>query len=422
MSTLPPSQAAGAPAGAAGSRAPAGGVFAALAAPGYPRLWASGWLWNIARWMAFFLSSYLVNHLTGSTLLVQLTGAAFYTPILLGGAIGGVISDRLDRRRSIMAQQLFLLPVAALAGALSLSGHLRVWMIYPFIFAVGVGWVVDMTSRRALVLDMVGLDRLTNAMALESMSMTGGALLGNLLAGAVINFAGIGQTLVFMAAVHAAIWLCLAGMPAVAREHVPDSGSSMRADLAAGMRYVAGHRILLSILGVTLLVNFFYYPYQPLVPVFAARLHVNAFWTGLLAASAGFGALSSAALIASGRRPGRGWTYLGGSALALIGVFIFASSRWYPASVLGLALAGMGQAGYNSMQAALTLSSASPAMRGRAIGVVSMGIGVLPFSLPLVGIVAQFAGPVLALAGTAALGLLLLAAWASRTRGLRTLA
>src|SRR5437868_14399032 len=65
------------------------GIFAALAAPGYPRLWASGWLWNLSRWMAAFLGSYLVNQLTGSPLLVQLTGAAFYLPILLGGAVGG---------------------------------------------------------------------------------------------------------------------------------------------------------------------------------------------------------------------------------------------------------------------------------------------------------------------------------------------
>jgi MFS family permease len=222
-----------------------------------------------------------------------------------------------------------------------------------------------------------------------------------------------------MACVYAAALLCLIGLPAVQRGHVPAGGSSVRADLAAGLRYVRRQRLLLSILGVTILVNFFYYPYQPLVPVFAERLRVNAFWAGLLAASAGLGSLTAAALIAAGRRPSRGWTYLGGSALALSGVLIFAAAPWYAVAVLGLIIAGAGQACYNTMQGTITLAAASPQMRGRALGIISMGIGVLPVSLALVGLVAQLAGPAAALIGTAALGLLLLALWSARTRDLR---
>jgi hypothetical protein len=269
---------------------------------------------------------------------------------------------------------------------------------------------------------MVGAERITNAMALESMSMTGGALLGNLIGGTIINFLGIGQTFIAMVLMHAAVWLCLMGLPNVARIHVPSGGASIRADLAAGLRYVSAVRLLLSILGVTILVNFFYYPYQPLVPVFAGRLHVNAFWTGLLAASAGLGAITAAALIASGRRPSRGWTYLGGSAMAMLGVFVFASSRWYLASVAGLMIAGAGQACYSTMQGALTLIGASAEMRGRAIGIISMGIGVLPVSLPLVGLLAEVVGPVTALTATAATGFVLMVLWSIRSRNLRVLA
>ncbi len=399
--------------------APSRAVFAALDTPGYPLLWASSWLWNLTRWIAVFLVSYLVTQMTGSPLLVQLTGAAFYTPILLGGAIGGVISDRFDRRQSLIVQQILLLPCAALMGILTLTGHLGVWMVYPFMLVVGAGWVVDMTCRRALVFDMVGAERLTNAMALESMAQTGGALFGNLIGGAVINFLGIGQTFITMAVLLAAIWLCLAFVPAVAREHLPAAGSSIRSDLTAGLRYVRGHRLLLSVLGVTLLVNFFYYPYQPLVPVFADRLHVNALWTGILAASAGAGSMIAATLIAGGRRPGRGWTYVGGSAMAMAGVFIFASSRWYETSLLGLMIAGAGQACYNSMQSALTLASSTPEMRGRAMGIISMGIGVLPVSLPIVGVAAELVGPPTALAGTALLGFVLLGFWGAHARNLR---
>jgi MFS family permease len=398
------------------------GIFAALRVPGYPRLWASGWIWNLTRWMAVFLCSYLVNQRTGSPLLVQLVGAAFYLPILLGGALGGVVSDRFDRRRAIMWQQVMLFPLAALMGGLTMTNRLQVWMIYPFILAVGIGWVIDLTSRRSLVFDMVGAGRITNAMALESMSMTGGAMLGNLIGGTVINFIGPGQTFLTMCLMNAAVWVLLLGLPAVRREHVPVGGTSIRSDLAEGLRYVLSQPLLLSILGVTILVNFFYYPYQPLVPLFAGRLEVNAFWAGLLAACAGMGAIIAAVLIAGGRRPSRGWTYLGGSLLAMFGVFVFALSRWYPVSMVGLMLAGGGQACYVTMQGALTLAGATPAMRGRAIGVISMGIGVLPISLPIVGLAAEIIGPVAALAGTAALGMMLLAFWTFRSANLRAVA
>jgi MFS family permease len=396
-------------------------MFAALRVPGYPRLWASGWLSNLTRWMAVFLVSYLLNERTGSPLLVQLGGAAFYTPILLGGALGGVISDRFDRRISLMTQLALLIPVTILMGVLTLSGHLPIWLLYPFMVVVGAGWVVDMTSRRALVFDMVGAERVTNAMALEAMSQTGGAMLGNLLGGAVINFVGIGQTFLAMSTLYTVAWLCLVGLPPVLRGHTPASGSSIRAELAAGLRYVRGQRVLLGILGVTVLVNAFYYPYQPLVPAVADDLGANAFWAGLLAASAGFGSLGAASLIAANRQERRGWTYLGGAALALSGILVFAASGQYAVALVGLIIAGAGQACFNTMQGAITLAGATPAMRGRALGIISMGIGVLPIALPLVGLAAQFVGPQAALLGTAGLGLLLLAVWTVRSPELRAI-
>ena len=107
--------------------------------------------------------------------------------------------------------------------------------------------------------------------------------------------------------------------------------------------------------------------------------------------------------------------------MAMVGVFIFATSRWYAASAMGLMVAGAGQACYSTMQGTITLASASAEMRGRAIGIISMGIGVLPVSLPLVGLAAQLLGPVPALAGTAALGFLFLVLWSLRSSNLRTI-
>ena len=193
------------------------GAFAALRVADYPRLWLSGWLWNVTRWIAVFLCSYLINQLTGSPLLVQLVGAAFYTPILFGSILGGVVSDRFDRRRTLLVQLGGLAPIAAAMGAVALAGDLRAWMVYPFMLAVGAGWVVDMTSRRALIYDMVGAGGITNAMALESMSMTGGAMLGNLAGGAALAAGGAWQAFFLVAALYSAAWLSVLGVSSTSK-------------------------------------------------------------------------------------------------------------------------------------------------------------------------------------------------------------
>ncbi|MGE0541389.1 MAG: MFS transporter, partial [Dehalococcoidia bacterium] len=197
--TLPASAGSSDLAARSSVKAPRGGTFAALAVPFYGRLWMSGWLWNLTRWMGVFLGSYLVTQLTGSPILVQLVGAAFFAPMFFAGALGGVISDRFDRRRTILAQLLILIPIAVGMSLIVIGGGVRVWMIYPFMLAIGLGGVIDMTSRRALVWDFVGEERVTNALALESLSMTGGNMLGSLVGGAVINFIGTGQAFMVIA-------------------------------------------------------------------------------------------------------------------------------------------------------------------------------------------------------------------------------
>lgn len=403
------------------SDAPPAGVFAALRVPYYPRLWVSGWLWNLTRWMSVFLCAYLVNDLTGSPFLVQLVGAAFFAPMFFGGVLGGVISDRFDRRGTIMKQLLFLVPVALLMGSLVFADRVQVWMVYPFMLLIGTGAVLDMTSRRALVYDMVGAEGITNAMAIESMSQTGGTMLGALVGGAVINFIGIGQAFVVIAAAYAGAWLCLARMPSPPREHAPAGGASLRRDIAAGLRYVRSRPIIVGILGVTVLMNFCYFTYMPMVPVFADRLDVNAFWAGVLGSATGAGSLVGAAVLAS-RNPRtlrRGRAYIFGSGAAMAFLLLFALSPWYPLSLAALVAAGAGQAGFATMQGTLILLHSSPEMRGRAMGILSMAIGVLPFGMVLLGLTAQLTGPAPAVIASVTLGATGLALWSLRTPELR---
>ena len=147
--------------------------------------------------------------------MVQLTGAIMWAPLLLGGAIGGVISDRFDRRRTVRLQTALLVPFVAVVGLAEEAGQLGIALLYPFLLFAGIGWVVDMTSRRALVLDIVGPNRLHKAMAWETMALASGVAAGQLLGGAVADQAGVGAAFLGVAAMLGAGLVLLMWVPRV---------------------------------------------------------------------------------------------------------------------------------------------------------------------------------------------------------------
>ena len=266
------------------------GMFASFSVPQYGLLWVSGWCWTATRQLSVFLGATLVSRLTKSALAVQLVGTFFFLPMFLGGIIAGVISDRFDRRRTMMRQLILLTPLALVIGAVTSSGHLRVWMVYLFMLAVGVGGVIDMTSRRALVIDIVGIELATNAVALEALAMSSGSMLGTLVGGAILRWVGTGETYFLIAGLYVVSAFLLARVHPQQRTLPSGPAPSMRsllADFGEGVRMLRTERPLASLLGVTVLMNFCFYSYTPLVPVFAKRLGVDSFLAGLLAAAAG---------------------------------------------------------------------------------------------------------------------------------------
>jgi len=397
------------------ARWPAGSTFfSSLAVPYFLPVWASGGFWALSRWFSAFLTSYLVTQLTGSPLLVQLTSAAFFFTNLCGGLLAGVLTDRWDPRRTCIGGYVILLPFAAAMAAAVLSGHVQVWMVYPFMLAMGLGQVMSTSVRVVLVHDLVGDRHMTNALVWEYFSLTAGSIVAPIIAGAVIQFVGIGQafTLAILSLSGGVIsLLCYPASVQRGQRRAPAGKTSLSQDLRIGLALLRENRALVSLLGVTAAMNLFFFPYVPLVPVFAQRLDVSPLLTGLLVSAAGMGTLASTAVIASRPNPPRGWLFCAGSMLGLAALIGLAAAPGYPLAFFSLVVAGVGVAGFGSMQSALTLSIVPSDMRGRAMGLVSVVIGLMPFGLLLLGILAQIGGPPagLILAAGAGLALLLVA-------------
>lgn len=375
------------------------------------------------------VSGFLVLQLTDSIFQTQLIGVAFFTPMLLGGVLSGVLADSFDRRRLMIGAHIWNITVVAITGTLVLTQRIEPWHVIVLTVAFGVAGTADMSARRTFAFDLVGPGLVATAIALESLTVTGALMMGPIIGGILLDVVPLGGTAnagaayVTILVLFVVALILLTQMRPVKRDTNPIRLGTVVTSVSEGIRAVSSSRAILSVLGITVLINLTFFPYLPLIPVFAQKvLDVSPTLMGFLGASQGFGALLGAGFLVSRKSmPRKSRYYLGGSLLALLGLFFFSLSTVYPLSVLGLMLAGVGVSGFATMQATLILLSASEETRGRAMGILSMAIGVLPLSMLGLGALAAVIGPGLAVTLATSVGLVATSIWSWRARELRRL-
>lgn len=396
----------------------------AIQVRGYPALWFTGWVWHVARWMAVFGSSYRVNELTGDPLAVQLVGAAFTAPMFVGGLAMGTLADRLDGRR-IVASALSLLAPLSLGMAWFAGGDLwPVGSTYVFVFLIGIGNVIDMTTRRSLAYELAGAALLTNTAALETFALHAGSMTGSLAGGGLIELVDVDGVYVGIGATYLlallSFWRSLR-LAATSMVATPVATSGVRADLATSLQLLRENHMLRRFLMFTVLMNFFYYAFVPLVPVFAEDLGVGPFLTGLLAAAIGAGTMTGALVVARRQPEHRGALHIGGVVGAMTFLIIFSQVPWYPLALASLFVAGLFGSGFGTTQSALVVSMVDPELRGRALGALSMAIGALPFGNFTLGVVARQTDPRWAVTASVGVGIAIVLTWQLRHPDLRRL-
>ncbi len=362
-------------------------------------------VWGLCRWSIGFLGAYVVADATDSARLVQLTGVLLWAPLLFAGAFGGAVSDRFSRRTLLLVQFGVLGPLTAGLGLLSLTGNLPLWVLYLYMVVAGFGWVVDMTARRTLVYELVGDDHIDDAMALEGLASAFGLMAGTLAGGALIGAVGAGGAYLAVAAAIAFAAYLLRSVPLTPKPSATaEEAPSLIAEMKAGFRLAGKTPTLASILGVTALVNFFHFAYFPIVPVIAQRVGASPFTTGLLAAATGAGMAIGAVVVLRGVVP-RGIAYAGGAIGAFVFLIGFGAFDNYWLVFVSLLIASSFVGTFAATQGALVMTSVPPAMRGRAMGLLSMAIGVLPLGMIALGEVSEVLGAPTALVLSSLVGL-----------------
>ena len=382
-------------------------TFEAFRNRGFSLLWPANFFAYVSRSMQMTLLIWLVLDLTSSPFRVALVGFFGMAPLLLFGAVGGVLVDRVDRRRLLIAMQLLNLTAGVAMVTLLLTEMVQYWHAYLVVLASGLGWAFDMPSRRSIVLDLIGRAKVTNAMALDSMGMHASRMAGPALAGGFIAAVGVTGGYYAIIALYSLSIAFLAPLRLPARVSQVASMSIAR-NLADGFAYVRTDRIILTTVIITVLMNLLLFPYMQMVPVIARdTLGIGPGLMGILMGADGLGAIIGSVSIASARQiKYHGRVYLAGSLIALTMVLVFAASRWFALSLPVLVLLGLGAAGFATMQSTIVVLAAREEMRGRTLGVISLAIGAGPIGALMIGAVAEATSPATAVTIFASLGLI----------------
>ena len=385
--------------------------FALVRNVAFRRVWVSGALSNVNRWLEILAVGVWVFDRTGSAFDATLMFVLRFLPLMLFGALAGSLAERFDRRAVVMAGLGVLVANSMLLGVLAALGKLEVWHVAAGAFLNGMVWSSEMPLRRTMLGDIAGDGRVAQAMGFDTATNNATRMLGPLAGGALLEGIGISGAFFAGAALNLLALLLMARAQVARDGRTGPAPAGMLAALRDGFRYIRTNRPLVATLAVTVIYNIWGFPMTSMVPVIGKEaLGLSAFPVGVLQSAEGLGALLGALGIAWFGRPV--WfrrIYVFGVAAYMASAIVFAASPWFLLSGTILVTAGIGGACFATMQSTLTYLGASPEMRNRAMGVLTICIGAGPIGFLHMGLLAEWLGAGTAVIVIAAEGLAMLA-------------
>ncbi|HEY2506397.1 MAG TPA: MFS transporter [Streptosporangiaceae bacterium] len=399
-------------------------TFSSLKVPNYRLYFTGQSISLVGTWMQMTAMSWLVLVLTHSSTALGLVVALQTLPVLLLGPYGGVVADRIDKRRLMIVLQILMGCQALALGLLTVTHAVRFWEVGVLAVVLGLNNAFENSARQAFVREMVGPDELRNAITLNSVTVNAARAVGPAVGGVLIATVGIGACFLLNAASFVAVVTSLIIMDTGAlRPSRPTPRA--RGQLREGVRYAAQTADIAVPLLMMSLVGLMAYEFQVTLPVLAQQtFHGNSVAYGFMTAAMGVGAVIGGLFTAARGRTGRRPMII---ASAGFGLAILACAA---APTLALVYAALLFVGWASVSfiaignSTIQLAS-EPSMRGRAIALWQVAFqGTTPVGGPLIGWIVAISDPRGGLAVGGACCLLAAAGglWLSRRYHRRTLA
>jgi MFS family permease len=363
-------------------------------------------------WMQTVAAIWVVLSLTGSGVAVGLTTALQFLPMLLIGAWGGLLADRIPKRRLLIATQALMAIPAVSLFAVTVTGVVAPWMVYLAVFAMGSVNAIDNPTRQSFVIEMVGPDRVVNAVSLNSVIVQAARIVGPALAGILIATVGVVPCFALNALTFVAMILALWRMDP-ARLHAAPPAEREPGAIRAGLRYVLRTPELMVPLALMALVGTLGFNFQVVLPLLAKfSFESGAMTYAVLVSAMAVGSIVGA--LVNGHRGRTGPTLIAGGALAFgVAALLSAAMPSLAFEVPALMLLGAASVTFAATINSTLQLAVSPEMRGRVMALYSVVfLGSTPIGGPLAGWLAQSYDPRVALLLAGISGLF--AAWAAR--------
>jgi MFS family permease len=383
--------------------------------------WSGQLVSLVGTWMQSVAQSWLVLQLSDSPLKLGLIGTFQFAPVLLFSVVAGAIADRLPKRRLLLVTQTALCLQALTLTELVWTGRVRYWHVAVLALLLGCANVIDMPTRQAFVIEMVGRGDLVNAVALNSAAFNGARIVGPAVAGLLIARFGLAPAfllngLSFLVVIGALLLVHVEGAPR------PRARTTVGDEVMEGLRYALGTPQIMLMLSLVLIVSLFVFNFTVFVPLLTRSvLHLGAEGFGFLMAALGVGAVTGALSLATlgGRQTPLRAIFLAG-VLSCAALLALSATVLFQEAVVLLFLTGF----YSIVFIAscnTTLQLTTPdELRGRVMSLHTLMFGgVFPLGAFMTGALAEAFGVPTALRVAASAGLAGLAAIAYWWRGRR---
>jgi MFS family permease len=366
-------------------------TFAALAIPNFRRYFTGQAISLSGTWMQSVAQSWLIFKLTGSATDVGWAVALQTLPVLVLGPYGGVVADRIDKRKLMMVLQSMMGILALALGLLVVTDHVHVWEVFALAFLLGLNNCFENPARQSFVLEMVGSKDLRNAVSLNSTMVNAARAVGAALAGIVIAAGGIGFCFLLNAASFIAVVYSLASMNVGALHPTPPTHRS-KGQLREGLRYSAKTVAIGVPLVMMALVGCLAYEFQVVLPALAKTFHGGGATYGFLTAAMGVGAIAGGLYTAARGRTGVR-AMVTSSAVFGVVLLLASAAPTLPLELLAMLAVGAASVSFLSKGNSSLQLAAAPQMRGRVMALWAVAfMGSTPIGGPIAGAVSEYFG------------------------------
>ena len=366
-------------------------MFSSLKVRNFRIYWVGMLVSLIGTWIQLVAQSWLVFQLTNSAFLLGFVGFLSSIPVLLLSLFAGVLADRVEKRKILIATQILFMILAFLLGFLTQLKLVTPMQIMVIALLNGAVMAFDAPSRQAMVVELVGKAHLPNAIALNSVAFNSSRIIGPALAGILVAAIGMSgcfylNGISFLAVIAALLFIRI--QTNVGEQH----HKSPLKDLKDGLTFIKENPPILSLISMVGVVSLFGIAYVILMPIFANDvLHVGVKGLATLMSASGIGALIGALILARlGDFKHKGTFLLSSALIFSVSLIFFGISRVYILSIVALVFVGCTSVTSVALINTILQTSVPDRFRGRVMSVFMITFaGIMPFGNLLAGSLAQ---------------------------------